>query len=223
MWGPGLEVGMGNIPVDRNQKNGPCMWKDEEKQKYCSQVKPTGVETQKCMLNVEWLLEGRAVLAPVRVQLCLPCLLLVKHTPLSYCIHLTVDLKAPEESAESFCLSFVLCTLLRHTVGINASLWLCPQGLSHFRNFTDQNQCPKPGSICSCWPWNDADTWNDFKSTVAFPPWVKCSQGNRRKWEENEFTGVRAGQSENLWKQDLQLMSGRMRTVSVDVVLTALF
>lgn len=31
MWGLGLEVGMGNILVDRNYKNGFCMWKDEEK------------------------------------------------------------------------------------------------------------------------------------------------------------------------------------------------
>ena len=54
MWSPGLGAGMWNIPIGGNHENGPCLWKDEEKQKYCSHVKPMRVDMQKRVSNLEW-------------------------------------------------------------------------------------------------------------------------------------------------------------------------
>lgn len=65
-WSPGLGAGMRNIPIGGNHENGPCVWKDEEKQKCCRHVKPVRADMQKRVSNLEWwCVSGRASLRQV--------------------------------------------------------------------------------------------------------------------------------------------------------------
>lgn len=86
IWSPGLRAGMRNIPIGGNHENGPCLWKDEGKQKYCSHVKPVRVDMQKRVSNLEWwCVSGRASLRQVGDWLSLFLLVdvLLAHTTIT--------------------------------------------------------------------------------------------------------------------------------------------